>query len=102
MSDFASIQLTQGFVTKVDPELVLVLKKHHWHACKAAYSIYACRDAKSDGAKRRFYLHREIIKCPPGHQVHHRDGDTLNNTRANLEICTQQKNLKFRKWRKKP
>jgi len=102
MPDFAPIQLTKGFVAMVDANIVHKLSEHHWHACRAAHSVYACRDYKINGVKRRIYMHREISKCPPKYQVHHRDGDTLNNTRSNLEICSQSQNLKFRKWSKKP
>lgn len=38
-------------------------------------------------------MHREITKAEPGLVVDHIDHDTLNNTRANLRICTHQNNV---------
>jgi hypothetical protein len=95
------IFLTQNYRALVDDEDFNEICKHHWHVCKAAYDIYAGRDYKVRGNRHRVYMHRAISNCPPGFQVHHRDSDTLNNARANLEICSQAQNLKHRKWRKK-
>jgi len=95
------IKLTKDYITRVDDEDFTELSKHHWHICEAAHNIYACRDYKNHGSRHRVYMHRAISNCPPGFQVHHRDSDTLNNARANLEICSQAQNLKHRKWRKK-
>lgn len=95
------IFLTQGYNTVVDSVDYDSLTKHRWHICKASYSVYACRHTHFRGVGLRVYMHREIVRCPPGHQVHHLDGNTLNNTRANLEICSQAQNLKYRKKGKK-
>lgn len=37
---------------------------------------------------RRVYLHRLLKGEPKGMQVHHKDGNGLNNTRENLELLT--------------
>jgi hypothetical protein len=96
------IQLTQQYYALVDDDLVDEIKKHRWHICMAAHDIYACRDHRTNNTRHRIYMHRQISHCPPGHQVHHRDGNTLNNTRANLEVCSQTQNLKYRRKEKKP
>jgi hypothetical protein len=33
-------------------------------------------------------MHRFVMDAPCGVEVDHRDGDGLNNTRANLRLCT--------------
>ena len=42
--------------------------------------------------KKRYYLHRYIMKPTSDKQVDHIDWDTLNNLRSNLRICTQRDN----------
>jgi len=42
-------------------------------------------------------LHRFILNCPEGLEVDHIDGNTLNNCRDNLRICTQMENSRNRK-----
>ena len=37
-------------------------------------------------------LHRLIVDCSAGMVVDHIDGDTMNNRRSNLRICTRQQN----------
>ena len=50
---------------------------------------------------RTMPLHRLITECPPGFVVDHIDGNPLNNTQANLRICTNAENLKNCRKRKK-
>lgn len=38
------------------------------------------------------FLHRFILDAPDAFDVDHRDGDGLNNTRANLRLATRQHN----------
>lgn len=57
--------------------------------------------AKSDkivGKKRiRFRLHRLIMGSPPDKEIDHINGDTLDNRRENLRICTHAENSRNRK-----
>lgn len=38
-------------------------------------------------------LHRVLLDAKPGQIVDHANGNTLDNRRANLRLCTQQQNL---------
>lgn len=50
-----------------------------------------------------YYLHREIVDCPRGMQVDHKDNNPLNNHRENLAIVTPAENKALacirRRWR---
>lgn len=50
---------------------------------------YAHRRTRTKGED---YLHRAIAMPPCGRQVDHRDGDTMNNRRGNLRVCTNAQN----------
>ena len=47
--------------------------------------------------KKTLYLHRVIMDCPKELVVDHIDHNKLNNTRANLRVCSQSQNSKNRK-----
>jgi hypothetical protein len=51
------------------------------------------------GVRQRKYIkmHRLILGTPKGMEVDHRDGNGLNNTRANIWNCTHEENLRNRK-----
>ena len=52
------------------------------------------RFAKAVGGDGGFvYLHRFIMRAPPGVDVDHMDGNPLNNTRENLQIVTRSRNI---------
>lgn len=44
-------------------------------------------------------LHKLLMNTPKGLVVDHKDGDVLNNTRANLRICTHAENMRNSKLR---
>jgi hypothetical protein len=69
------------------------LSAYRWHAIPGRGKVYA---ARSDGRGRKIRLHREVTQAPAGMVVDHIDGDPLNNTRANLRVCTQGQNVKNR------
>lgn len=65
----------------VDPENHAQLNKHRWHL----YRGYAARTLRN-GSK--VLMHREIMGAVPrdGLEIHHADGDRLNNRQANLVV----------------
>lgn len=87
--DVVEITLTKGVVIKVnldDVERLFTGKR--WCSSWSGRSYYAVR---GHGCTREF-LHRLIVGAEKGQIVDHIDGDTTNNIRANLRVCSQQQN----------
>jgi hypothetical protein len=91
------IQLTQGKVAIVDDEDFEYLNQWKWFAHKDIKNkkFYAVRNCKISNNKRcRLLLHRIIIKNT-NTKMHtdHCNGNTLDNRKINLRICTASENL---------
>ena len=89
------IQLTQGKVTQVDDADFTWLSQWKWHYDQG----YAVRTTpKLFGKQKIVYMHREIMQSPTGTVTDHvRVGDTLNNQRYNLRVCSSTENSRNRK-----
>lgn len=85
------IHLNKGYYTKVDDEDFEKLSLYKW-TLQSENEMYSKRNHKG----KTLYLHREIINCPKGYQVDHRDGDRLNNQRYNLRVCSLLENRRNR------
>ena len=91
-----SINLTKGFVAHIDDDDEWVLSGRKWVASFSGRRWYVVRGK----GKTREYLHRLIANAGKGVVVDHIDGDTMNNTRSNLRLCSQQENTWNSKSRK--
>lgn len=93
----AELRTSNGVAFLVDDEDAESVRAHRWHARKPSMKlrkIYICRTQRDDQKKvRAIYLHRFLMKPRPDQQVDHKDGDSLDNTRANLRVCTRAQNL---------
>lgn len=86
------IPLTRSKFALVDDEDFDYLNQWKWHANPTRSGLYARRTGPRP-AKRQIYMHREIMKCPDEMCVDHIDGNTLNNQKHNLRICTTNENI---------
>lgn len=84
-----AIHLKQGIDTIVDDQDYHRFCDLEWHFSNTGYAIRWIRDG---GKLQTQLLHREIMNAQPGQLVDHRDGNTLNNTRANLRLVTPMQN----------
>ena len=71
---------------QIDKEDEYLLTKYNFCAIKSEVGFYL---VKGNGKDKNFaYLHRLIMDAPKGYHVHHKNGDTLDNRRCNLEVLT--------------
>lgn len=98
--DTIEIPLTKGHTTCVDL-IDAVLGSVNWVcAVNQGNCLYAKRSTKIDGRLTSQYLHRVIgermVGRPlrSGEEIDHIDGNSLNNTRRNLRVCTRTENTR--------
>ncbi|MEN6426640.1 MAG: HNH endonuclease [Phycisphaerales bacterium] len=87
------IPLTKGKFAIVDKADYEWLSRYKW--CVSATNrpqLYAYRKEKG----KNVHMHRLIMQPPADMMVDHADRNGLNNTRANLRICTARQNVQNR------
>jgi hypothetical protein len=82
------IPLTQGLFALVDPEDFDELSKYKWYAARNRRCFYACR--RENG--KVVYMHRQIMKPPPGMDVDHINLQGLDSRKRNMRTCTRAQN----------
>ncbi len=93
------IQITKGHFALVDAEDFEVLSKNRWTWHPAGYAL---RVERRDGRQYCITMHRQLMGlqlagAPAGFQVDHRNGDGLDNRRANLRVCSAQEDKRSRR-----
>ena len=82
------IALTQGLFAIVDAANYEWLSQYRWCASKHAGKYYARRYT----TKGTVFMHRAIMKTPPGKVVDHINGHSLDNREANMRNCKSHQN----------
>jgi hypothetical protein len=94
------IKLTKGMVAIVDDADFERVSAFKWCASNESRGTkwYAVRWDCSFNPKRKIRMHRFIMDVPPGtvdgRVVDHLNHDGLDNRRENLEIITQEENMR--------
>ena len=78
------------FILDVDD--FLKLSKNKWYLLKCRGYLYATRAERNKGTRKWFKLHRVIADAPAGMVVDHINGNTLDNRKCNLRVCTPRQN----------
>lgn len=79
-----TIPLSKGLQTVIDEEDYDLVSNYRWYAAEGAGGLVY--------AVSRLRLHRVIVDAPLGMIVDHINGDTLDNRRSNLRVCTPSQN----------
>lgn len=65
------------------------LSAYTWRIQKSHSMIYVVRRTSRYGKSKTIFMHRQIMHPLPDEQVHHINGNTLDNREANLHNVTQ-------------
>jgi len=49
---------------------------------------YIVRDCRKNGKRLTIYIHRAVMNCPEGMEVHHKEGNFWDNRKEMLEVVT--------------
>lgn len=99
--DYATITINggkhDGAIIYIDLDDIDLCKKYHW-----SISLYGHKRDRIyvTNVKNRLLLHRLIMNTPKVMDTDHRDGNSLNNRKYNLRICTRLENARNRKLNK--
>jgi hypothetical protein len=80
-----------GHNVLIDEEYLSILNKFKWRVKKGNSGGFYLKRFTNKG-KRVIFFHRFIMDTPSNMQTDHIDGNTLNNTRSNLRICSISEN----------
>lgn len=85
------LNLTRGRVAFVDDDDFDRLSKFRWSVDGRGY---VCRGQwiPGENTTRVLKLHREVMNPPKGQPVDHINGNTFDNRKANLRVCTWAEN----------
>lgn len=95
----------QKHLFQIDPIDFPLLFKYSWclqgGKTPRPYLCAHCPDSyKKEGKQRLILFHRLVTKAKPGQDVDHVNGDTLDNRRNNLRICSRTQNCHNSRKRK--
>src|SRR3990167_2869647 len=85
------IPLTQNKFALVDDADFEELSKYRWYTRKCRNTFYAARHVRTKEGTI-IYMHAFLIGTLEGMHTDHIDGNSLNNQRKNLRMCTTAEN----------
>ncbi len=85
---FCMIILPETKAALVDAYWWVQIRRLNWKVRKSRGGYYAYTRTKRNGKSHFAYMHRLVMACPKGLQVHHKNRNTLDNRVENLEIVT--------------
>ncbi len=92
------IELGSGHAVIVNDDCYEWLSQYRWFAKKSAHCVYAVRKVISGGREHLIRMHREIARCPQGFETHHKNRNTLDNRKINLENSTPENHKNIHKF----
>jgi hypothetical protein len=96
------IPLTKGLFAQVDDEDFERISRYKWYASKQYECYYALRYSGDYRKRQTQSMHRDILQTEDSHIiVDHKDGNSLNNQKSNLRICSHAENIRNRNRKEK-
>jgi hypothetical protein len=89
-ADLPIIDVGKNLRTIVDPEDYHRIRRFRWFAKRSNYGIYVVRRVRRGSTEKLIRLHRQILAAPTGYDVHHINGNTLDNRKTNLIIVSRK------------
>jgi len=80
------VPVGQNNFTIIDKSAYVLVRNFRWKIHKSKSKEYVVRAIVRNGKEKLIFLHRWLVHCPEGMQVHHINGNTFDNRRENLEI----------------
>lgn len=87
------IPLTKGQSALIDDQDYDLVKGYNWRVLVNTRNLYAITNGWINGKRTAILMHRLLNGFPHKMCVDHKDGNGLNNTRANMRVCTYSQNL---------
>jgi len=82
------IPLTQGKFAIIDADDYERLARYKWYCHRSRNKFYAYRNKN----RKAISMHREVLRAPKDLLIDHVDGNSLNNRKNNLRLCTYAQN----------
>jgi len=90
-----TIPLGSRHYATIDIDDFPALSRYHWSLRKSHSCWYAIRKETVRGIRRTVFMHRQICLADDQLVVHHKNGNTLDNRRSNLILCTPPNHVWF-------
>lgn len=93
------INISKGLFTIVDEESLSLFSTFRWQSMYDRHTkqYYARCHVKVDGKDSQQLIHRIITRAKVGEIVDHINGNTLDNRKCNLRLCTNAQNCRNKK-----
>lgn len=89
------VYLTKGHKAIVDNSVFSIVSKNKWYAdVKKNGAVYAARSVMDKGKKKKIYLHHIVVGRKEGMVCDHKNGNTLDNRKCNLRLCSHRENIR--------
>jgi len=95
------LQTKSGLPYVVDSFCLSRVLQYGWHPRKSRFGTYLYRKKRIAGKTKYIAMHRWLIHAKPGLEVHHRNGNTLDNRLQNLELLTPEFHASLHRNRRK-
>lgn len=84
------LPMNNGQSVVIDADDLALVSGYKWRVYEFGRGLWYAQSYRSG---KTLYMHRMLMAAEPGQKVDHRDGDGLNNRRANLRIASHGQNM---------